>query len=99
MNAGDRGSVRRDCACECKHNKVPRKSKSNAYGDLACEVRAFTVMRECLARIVVVSGKFDVRRVHGAALQMQVAGSGLVKHAGGGCAKAPGSMTDGLQNK
>ena len=59
-------------------HKVPRKSKSTAYEDLACEVRAFRNRREYLARLVVVSSKFDVKRVHSAKLQMQVAGSVLI---------------------
>jgi len=78
MTADDCSSVRRACVCECRHSKVPRKSKLTAYVDSACEVRAFRTMRECLARLVEVSRKFDVKRVHRAAVQMQVAGSGLV---------------------
>ncbi len=80
MFADGCSSVRRVCVCECRHNKVPRKSKSAAYVDLACEVRAFRTMRECLARIVGVSRKFDDKRVHRVALQMQVAGSGIVQY-------------------
>ena len=47
-----------------------KDGKGNPYID--------STMRECLARLVEVSRKFDVKRVHRAAVQMQVAGSGLV---------------------